>query len=357
MRQTICVLGLLLSVVWLPIAQSQEDEVAPPDVVGMGVPQAAAALNAAGFQVGRVEGVEWTEQSAQDVNTVSAQHSDPDTLRLVHLEVLREYNVRLRYDLAERLIPDEHWFVLYNLSSEPLYVADLRFVATSDESVALDRHDWGWTVDEILEDRCLQILPSVVDSNSSRNFIRPNDCPELRQAYSETNPQRQFWISDDGQGQFHVLQEGLHRATCDIAAEECLLWISPQDATLDVTEYSYFVYDAQALYVVNRSEDKWMRLGAITVQDDLPFADFFQEPSIASLDFLAPGQCARLDAGGSIPQSPASCDVVASASLGGEAVFWREGFAVQNARNADNPFACPAAAEDGQTACLVPQVD
>ncbi len=326
--------------------------VAIPNLQALTVPQAEAALNAAGLRLGNIETVDEANTSGTP-DTVVGQ-SAPAHWRLplgaaVDVTVLRTNNVLLRYDQPTR---DEavgntlsgRWFNLVNLTNEELYIGDLRFVSVQDESLALDQSNWGWRVEEVAGGFCLQILPDALDQP-----IEPAECDSMLEFgwFVETDEAQRFWSNGSA---FYVYQDNIRRATCQIEADRCEFWIEEAEVTREIAEYFYFVYDQQRFAIFNRSADRWMSLDDITIngalnlgREDFEPRDFLRAED---LRLLAPGQCVLFSSGSAETEAFPGCVQVIGQQRGAEA-FWRSDFRVAGEE-------CLGATDD-TTLCIVPR--
>src|SRR3954463_11504474 len=79
-----------------------QDTIQVPDLTGMNVPQAAAALNRAGFALGNETGEAWTAESGLQQNRIKSQSvaagQTAPSGSAIDVTVLRSPNVALVYD-------------------------------------------------------------------------------------------------------------------------------------------------------------------------------------------------------------------------------------------------------------------
>lgn len=324
-----------------------------PDVQGMTIPQAEAALNAAGLRIGEWVSVDEEDSSGTPDRVVG--QSAPSFWRLpqgssVDLSVLRKNNVLLRYDVpppSETVgnTLTERWFNLQNLTNESLYFGDLRFVSVQDESIFLDASNWGWQLEELTAGYCLQILPIRFDFT-----IVPDGCEAVPEFgwYSDTNLASHFWSNGTS---FHVYQGSIRRATCQIAADECAFWIEEAEVTRELTSYFYFIYDQNTFTVFNRSADRWMPINEVSINGstNLGRESYERLPFLTNDDLqnLAPQQCIQLTSHSEKPESAPGCVQVIGWQTGANA-FWNESFRVSGVE-------CPAALAEGSSICIVPR--
>jgi len=323
-----------------------------PDVQGMTIPQAEAALNAAGLRIGEWVSVDEEDSSGTPDRVVG--QSAPSFWRLpqgssVDLSVLRKNNVLLRYDVPPpEETPgntlNERWFNIINLTNEELYIGNLRFVSAEDEAISVDQSNWDWAHDDLLSGQCLQMMPINI------TFITPQECQPsfLRQSVPITDEARQFWIPGDA---FHVYQGSIRRATCQIAADECAFWIEEAEVTRELTSYFYFIYEQNTLTIFNRSADRWMPINEVSINGNrnLGRERYERLPFLMNDDLLnlAPQQCIQLTSHSEKPEAAPGCVQVIGWQTDAEA-FWRESFRVSGVD-------CAAALEEGSNICIVPR--
>lgn len=320
-----------------------------PNLQTLTIPEAEAALNRAGLRLGNIDTVD-EENNSGTPDTVVGQ-SAPQFWRLpvgstVDITVLRTNNVLLIYNQPSREEAvgntlSGRWFNVKNLTNELLYVGDLSFASAQDESLVLEES--AWDVDEIAGGFCLQILPDELDRP-----IEPPECESMLELgwFSIPDPQGRFW--DQGES-FYVYQDGIPRATCQIADDRCEFWIEEAEVSREIAGYFYFVYDQDRFAVFNRSTDGWMILDEINIgnlnlgREQLQPLEFLRA---SDLDFLAPQQCILLSANSEDVAPFPGCVQVIGRGYDVEA-FWREDFRVSGTD-------C-LAATDETTICMVPR--
>jgi|GEM_PF-5401546 len=329
----LCVLSLLL----IPV-MAQDEETSIPDIIGKTVPQAEALLNNSDYRLDPV--ILSTEDGDGELNTVI----DFDILDdgFVQVTVLREYNVRLIWDNAEAFadatflgdVSDDALFTLVNLSADDLY---LRNVEIADFNTS------AWEAN-LLPDQCAQIWSFEED-----NHFPQEGCGLIQggNVTSITQPDRQFWRNGES---FDVQQNGLYRATCDIAAGSCEFWLSPDAIAEDLTEYVYLIYDDDELLIYNNSETQWMEVSELNFSGDLALSDIRNWEDEVSVERLAPGQCLRYTTDLE-NETLQQCAAIAYQITSSRDVFWTEEFSLEDSLNGSQTIECPASS-GGRTLCI-----
>jgi hypothetical protein len=328
-----------------------------PDVSGLAVPLARAELNRAGLRLGTVTPVAWSAE-AGDRNTVSAQTPAADASvppgSGVQVDVLRDFNIVLRYNRTR--------LTMLNRSGQRLTIDQVRFTGegSGDDSAAPPQMPASRWSTFLREQQCVQVWSSPTDS-----FVQPPMCQYIQGGgwFVADDARNHFWFGEDSDAVFHVVQDGLRRATCPVATDSefitCDVYIAPGTVSADTTEYAYFVYDMHNLYLVNRSETDWMPLQQMRLNVDIDPASrrLYADGPLDNPGFLAPGQCLRLRDGTPDDERAAplsDCFVIGTATLDTDAIFWRDGFQL-NSQILGEPRDCPSVPDNQRTLCLLPR--
>ena len=359
------VLWLLLIAVCLggmPL-QAQDNVVVVPDLFGMNVPQAAAALNAAGLVIGEQLTQNWTEASGMPPESIIAQGAEAGATlaagSAVNVIVLRTANMRVIYD--------DNDFTLLNLNAVPGDVARLSFTANNNPASFVATRLTG----ALSAGECIQIWSIPRSSPKSLD-----ECGSIQRWVSTMNPGEHFWTAANGVETFNVVQDGVTVHTCPAAPVgsegnvlRCDFFIGSADGSGGVTEYLYFAYTAQAIALINPSENQWMAT-ANTLYNYNPSVSIpgvglqFDDPNLfsdgtrrrpGSIQQLAPGQCLVMTAGTiAADASPQPCHVIAQFPVDPNLAFWLADFEVESVNLAGRRV-CPAAIADRMTICVVPR--
>jgi hypothetical protein len=343
MRKLLLVLLCFLVIPALGQESSQTDVPTMPNLSGLTVAQAHALLYEHGLALDPV--IISTNSGTGTLNTIIDQSlAAGETISegdVISVSVLREYNLELIWHAADN---GGDSFTIVNLTEGVLNLEQLGF-ETADGSRKADIRLWP----NILRERqCIQLWPF-----EEINGIRLDECRFLQGGGILTveNEAEQFWR---GTGSFYVFQEGLRRAECQLSAGRCQVWISPSAISEDFSPYVFFIYNQHELIIHNRSETEWLPLNQLALNDGQALDDT-HEWDIANfsdeLPFLAPNQCARISDGSA--NRLANCVEIASRSVSGDAVFWRDGFTVHSLHLGDVSKECPAAVGDEASICLL----
>jgi hypothetical protein len=358
----VILLSLLFAVGLLPlsIVKGQETSVTAPDLTGMNVPQAAAALNRVGLILGAQTSIPWTEASGIPSNTISAQSAFPGTVlpagTEVNVNVLRPTNVTLIYD--------DNDFTLLNHTGSDLNLRELVFNAVEGTNTAtFEARRWTSSVGQNL---CVQLW------SVTRYDAKATDGCERIQNWlvSSRNTAEHFWTGANGITRFNVVQNGVERATCPAAAvgaDETLCEVFfPTDVNDEATPFVYFAYTPHELIILNPSQDQWMPLEGVQILNNMPdvagttfaFADpaVFDNPeTFGVINRLAPGQCLLYTNNDpASTNTPKPCDVIAHRDLTPNVVFWSMAFGLDSVTN-DEAQSCPPATEGHVTLCIMPR--
>jgi hypothetical protein len=343
MRKLLLVLLCFLVIPALGQESTQTEVPTMPNLSGLTVAQAHALLYDDGLALDPV--IISTNSGTGTLNTIIDQSLAAGEAitegALISVTVLREYNLELIWRAADG---GGDSFTIVNLTEGILNLEQLGF-ETADGTRKADIRLWP----NILRERqCIQLWPFEVD-----NGITLRECRFLQGGgiLSIENEAEQFWR---GTGSFYVFQEGLRRAECQISAGRCQVWISPSAISEEFSPYVFFIYNQHELIIHNRSETEWLPLNQLALNDGQALNDT-HEWDIANfsdeLPFLAPNQCARISDGS--PNRLANCVEIASRTVSGDSVFWRDGFTVHSLRLEDVSKECPAAVGDEASICLL----
>lgn len=354
------ILKFLLLFVITSVVMAQ-DEVTVPDLTGMNVPAATAALERVGLAMGTETAEGWTEASGIPQNTISTQSvaagSTAPRGTAINVGVLRSNNVRLLYD--------DNDLTLINLVDAQLDLNGLIFNATDGNRAAFSR--WAGA---LRERQCLQVWS--ISRNGPKGLP---DCQNMQNWVVTNNRAEHFWTTvSGGATSFTVTVDGITRATCptagpgtEAAPVSCEFYINAAGGD-DNAEFVYLMYTTERLVVKNPTEDKWYRTNQTTVFNANPnrtaLGDSFNMGARqlfggqdAPFDprVLAPGQCLLFRAqGASNEPLPDACDVKAVKELPPAELFWLFEFEFTTG-DGGKRYKCPAAVAGKRTLCIMPR--
>lgn len=339
-------------------ASAQSTTATVPDVTGMNVPQAVAALNAAGLTAGLLTNAAVVE--TQIVNTVVAQTpaegAQVEAGSAVDLQVARPNNVRLLYD--------DNDLTLINLSRQalPLRAIVLREV---DGQQRFRGERWG---NQVRAGDCVQVWS--VGRGEPKSVP---DCRRINSWLTTNDTSQHVWTAASGAQSFNVMQDGQQRAQCQAAPRGsqdspsvCEFYV--ESAASDPTlAYIYLAYTEDALVVRNPSEDSWVRLTADLIPAEgepiplnrparydavNPLIMTVNANSVEVVRQLAPGQCLFFR-GPDVPLEamPEPCMMMANRTE--QTPFWRTDFKVRDRENEERT--CQAATPGRLTICIMPR--
>jgi hypothetical protein len=352
MRTHIVTPLLLIALLLSAVAGMAQDSVTVPDLAGLNVPEAAAALNRLGLPLGAQTGQRWTAESGLEVNRIITQSVAPGTSLApgtpVDVTVLRTPNVQLIFD--------DNDLTLVNQSGGELNLENLTF--TTPTGASFNGGRWSQV---LRAGQCMQVWS--VGRNGPKGL---DECRLIQNWLITTNTAEHFWTGAGGATQFTVLQNGVEVATCAVANPGRCEFFLAANASDAVTEYVYFAYTASTLAIINTSEDRWMPIGALVVRNNyvapvgapVPVGEpslFGSPQTVASIPRLAPGQCLLFT--NSTPESqtpPQPCDVIAQLDIGTNLIFWGAAFPVESITD-DQERSCPAAIPGRLTLCIIPR--
>ena len=361
-RQRWCLaLAILLCFCMALVAQMQATSPVVPNLAGMNLPQATAALNDVGLALGNQTSEPWTEAAGVPQNTISAQSvpaGQPATAgAAVDVTVLRSPNVSLSYD--------DNDFTVINNTGASIDFNGLVFGSAEGTPAAFSATRWAGNLDAA---GCAQVW-SVFRA-------APKDvagCVRINHWLTTNNSAEYFWTALNGVNHFKIVQNGLERGNCPAAPSgtapmTCDLYL-PANASEDATPYLYFAYTPQRLIVFNHSQNAFMPLSGTPIYNNNPNLTpphqglnlddtkiYRLLNPVATVAQLAPGQCI-LFTDGSDPASlatPQPCDVIARFDMPANIVFWTSAFDIDSVTNGRS-YSCNGATAGQLTICVMPR--
>lgn len=332
-----------------------------PDLTGMNVPQAAAALNRAGFALGNEYSEAWTAAAGITENTIGRQSvavgeaAPPGTA--VDVTVLRTPNVLLIYD--------DNDLTLVNQSGGIIGLDNVAFNTLEGNEAKFQARRWSPV---LRETQCMQLW--AVSRNGPKGMP---DCTFIQNWQTTTNKNDHFWTQASGAQRFAVLVDDVERATCDAAPRNsqdnpstCTFYLSLANAS-ELTPFIYLAYNAENLVVYNRSDAQWMQTNQSTFYNLLPNpgplganfkinARLFDNPEIvARINRLAPGQCILFSVEGAFggPVPPQACSVILTHVIPVDGAFWSQNFELEGTDGKRRT--CNASTPDRLTICIMPR--
>lgn len=346
------IIALLMMILLTMTAHAQEAQV--PNLVGLNIPQAAAALNQVGLRLGTQTIQILTAQDTQPSGSILSQSFAAGELvasgASVDVTVLQAANVRLVYD--------DNDLTLINESGGALNLRTFTF-RNEDGSRQFPASRWRATLPN---GDCGQVW------SVPRGASKPiNGCDSIYWQTTNNNALH-FWTPSAGGEVFTVLQNDTEIASCAVSMPNsqdnpnvCAFFVNVGRA-IPTAEFVYYAYTVDRLAVINVVSDKWMPLGStiiVTPELELNLGDevLFGSPEIvASVRRLAPGQCTMLTATPLTNATPPrECNLIAQATVNAERVFWTRDFDVRSATRNDELNTCPAATPGAVTLCIVPR--
>lgn len=361
MRRHHWIIGFVLIFMTLTGVFAQTDNATVPDLTGLNVPQAAAALNTAGLALGTQEALDPSEGNGLAVGLIASQSvaagTEIESGSEVDVSVVREANAVLIYD--------DNDLTVVNLTNNVADVTGLRFVATEGDSPAsFAATRWA---SNVREKRCLQIW-----SVARRESKRMAECEDIQHWLTTNVTGEHFWTAANGVQQFAVIENGVERASCPAATNgdtplRCEFYLEGASAADDIAPYLYMVYTPNAFAIINQTEALWMPIDRTTIFNFNPGLEnpgaslivgdpaLFNNPTIvADIENLAPGQCVLLTADNAGGSPPEDCNIIAQRDLGTSVAFWLAEFELESATDGKR-HKCPAATNERDTICIVPQ--
>lgn len=332
---------------------AQEQTVVVPDVSGMNVPAATALLNKNGLRLGVENNQGWTAESGLPENSINGQSipaGESVTFgTAIDVNVLRSPNALVIYD--------DNDLTLVNNSGGDLNLTGITFAATDGSGAQLAGSRWGVA---LRAGQCVQVWS--IGRNGPKGLA---ECGTIQNWLVTTNGAEHFWTGGGGTTQFNVLQNGMPRATCQIANPgRCEFFLSGGGAGSDATEYVYFAYTPEHLAIINQSTDQWMSLDGFYVVNNvaqgvpvfLGNSTIYTKnpPDVETVSRLAPGQCILYtNSTPGLDNPPQPCDVIARLDIGVSVIFWGGDFGVTSAD--DSEHICPAPIAGRLTLCIMPR--
>jgi hypothetical protein len=330
-----------------------QDAVQVPDLTGMNVPQAAAALNRIGLALGNETGEAWTAESGFEQNRIKSQSVAAGQTAAagsaVDVTVLRSPNVALAYD--------DNDLTLINKTGGDLDLSGIIFNALDGTPAQFAASRWAGAVHN---GQCMQLWS--IGRNGPKGL---DECSTIQNWLITTSAAEHFWTGEGGTTQFAVTQNGIQHGQCVVANPGRCEFYLPGGASDDTTDYVYFAYGTHNIALINQSSDRWMTLSGFTVYNNftpqkgltVPLGDtalYSSKNPLARQEQLAPGQCIMFTDSspeGNTPPQP--CDVVARLDLSPTVIFWGAAFDMQGSNN--QLHTCPAATAGSLTVCVMPR--
>lgn len=336
------------------VAQNEDEQVTVPDVVGMPIPQAISTLNEAGFRLGELSSVGWTEDTGLPQNTISVQSLEPgETLAYgtpIDLTVLRSLNAAVLYD--------DNDLTVINTTSGQNQLAGLTFQAAEGPSFNATR----WT-NVLRPNQCTQIWS--VRRNGPKAI---DECETIQNWLTTTDTSAHFWTTTSGVTEFNIVQNGSVRATCPAAPSEsqdqplrCAFYMDGTAAE-EVAPFLYMAYTTDGWIVHNNTEERWMSLENVffSVTENAQGNEFTNAATdnpdrlLSDIQYLAPDQCLFAHAEGFEGEPPEDCTVVAEFTLAPTDAFWLRDLWVTSATDVQQRN-CPPATPESLTICILPR--
>ena len=327
-----------------------------PDVTGMSVPAAAAALNRVGIAIGHEVAEPLSAEANLAPNTVISQSLAPGT----QVEAGAAIDLTIQRSPNTLLIYDDNDLTLVNQTGSIIDLSQITFQALDGNGATFAAGQWGNT---LRESCCAQIWS--IHRTGPKDL---NECPFIEHWLATTQSSRHFWTGAGGTTQFSVLQNGIERGVCMVTNPgRCEVYLPGNDAGFeDVTEYVYIVYSQDRLAIINNTNDHWMPLSglvllnnfveprgqAITLSDAALYGDHLNPA--ADLRRLAPGQCILFTNNPETQSPPQPCDVIAWLAINPSLIFWGADFPVDSVSDNLN-HTCPAAKPDQMVLCIMPR--
>lgn len=360
MRKTVRLLFIMVVFMMLPqMIHAQDDLVTVPDLKGLNIPQAAAALNKVGLAFGKENPVTPTGGIAE--NVISGQSVAPGQTAprgaAIDVEVPRTPNVVLIYD--------DNDLTLVNKLQANLDYGDLTFsTVQSTQNASFKATRWG---NRLRGKQCAQLWS--LTRNGPKGLA---ECDFIQNWLTTNNRAEHFWTAANGVQTFNVIQGGLERAVCQAAPANsqdrpttCEFYL-PSGTAGEVSQYLYFAYTSDRLVIRNSTSDKWMPVASTLIlnglADPAPLgkefnvnAALFGRPEIvARINRLAPNQCLLFTSSTTNTDTlPEPCDPIATYTLEPTQLWWTANFQTQGSDNKKRT--CNAATADKLTICIMPR--
>jgi hypothetical protein len=353
------VLLVLLFALILP-AYAQET-ITVPDLTGLNVPQAAAALNRLGLRLGTQEAQPMTAADSATPNTVAGQSIAAGASAAAGASI----DIRVWSAANISLIYDDNDLTMINRTGGNLNLGNISFNSL-DGSHRFTANNWRASM-EIGD--CAQIW-----SIARREPKDMEGCSEAMYWRTTNDPNEHFWTQTAGVDSFVVVQDGIDRASCEAAPINsqdsplhCDFFVVSSAENAETTPYIYMAYTTDRFAVINNSDDAWMPLtsnlynfnpraqqgASLNISDPA----LFHNPEIVA-DFrrLAPQQCLMFTISPlTDAEPPQPCDLIAQRDLSADVAFWTAPFEVDTPTIAGRSQ-CPAATEGRLTLCILPRI-
>lgn len=339
---SVLIFSLLFATV---LAAAQDADLQVPDLSGLTVPEAAAALSRVGLRLGSEAVIATDPASGDSENTIIDQSppageiAEPGTA--VSITVARPINAYVVYD--------DNDLTLVNATAGLLDLNSIAFAGDGSAPTEFNPSAWASQLDQ---GRCGQIWS--VARLSSKDIAGCSTIIWMTAA----NSTQHFWTHTSGTEQFSVIQNGAVRATCPAAQA------GTQDAPLrcdivfdmvyqdENVSYIYIAYTVDRLILHNQTVDRWMALDDTVLRDsrghDIDISALNPFSGDAGPARLAPGECI-LFADGLDVQPPEPCYVIGNEIP--DEVFWLMPFRVIG--RDDYPRTCEAAEEGSLMICVM----
>lgn len=355
-----CLLGLIV-LLSLGSAVAAQTAVVP-DLTGLNIPQATAALNNVGLALGHQTSEPWTASASVPQNTISAQSvaaGQPATPgAAVDVTVLRSPNAAVKYD-------DNNLTLINNIGAD-LNLNGLVFtVADGTTPATFNATRWAGSLPA---DGCAQLWSVPRSSPQS-----VEGCAHINHWLSTRNTAVHFWTALNGVSSFKIVQNGVERGACPAApagtsSMSCDFYL-PANAQEGVTPYIYFAYTTSRLVIHNRSKNQFMPLTDTPVFNNNPNLTSpgqqinLGDPTlyhlvnpVASVTQLAPDQCILFtnSADPSSLDTPEPCHVIARLDINPQLIFWAADFDLTSVTDG-RKRSCAGATEGKLTICIMPR--
>lgn len=354
--------SFIYCLLFVSAAQMQDAAPSIPDLIGMNIAQATAALNNIGMRLGNQLSEPWSEAAGIPPNTISAQSvpigeaSIPGGM--VDVLLVRSPNVRLIYD--------DNDLTLINNTGAEIDFNGLTF-GTAEGATPAAFAATRWT-GRLSAAGCAQVW-SVIRSV-------PKDvegCARINTWLTTNNPAENFWSGLNNVTSFKIVQGGIERATCPAAPAgtapmSCDIFL-PAGVPTDITPYIYLAYTPDRLIIFNRSDAQFMPLTSSRVinrnpnltppNQEITLGDpalYSVINPVATVTQLAPGQCILFTNSAAIPASetPEPCTPIARIDIDPNLIFWGASFDLISATDGQN-YTCNAAVAGQLTVCVMPR--
>lgn len=348
--QLIIIIAACLTLITPTFAQDQTITV--PDLTGLNVPQAAAALNRAGLRLGAETAFGWTEASGLPANTITEQSiaaGESTTFgTAVDITVLRANNATLVYD--------DNDITLINQSGGTIALGSIALNSVGGNSTAsFSAARWGGSLGP---GDCGQLW------SVGRTGAKDVDGCTGSTLWLTTNDTNQhFWTGANGATQFNILQNGIERGLCTISVPGTCSFFLESSGSLETTGYVYIAYSEQGSWLIyNNSEDRFMSLRGVLFSSttdpggEIAPATLSDHPDqvVGDVTLLAPNQCIFIRADtSSTSEPPLECDVIASYTASAQAIDRTQPLYITGTSDSEQRM-CPPYTPERLTVCILP---